>query len=247
MSIEHEMDWVKNSRKIKDLDVEICFQLQDNFYVGDPNSHEQLQDEKYREPIELPPFERVVESMARTSESIENIDELVSYYKTIIEKAEALNKSFNEIRQYFWLRLWFWNTEEDIHISFPWYDSLSEMQQFTTWLKADPEKEAYIDMDQGWQIEAIRSGEYLYIRQTDPDYDEEHASISIPFEIFTKAISEVEVRAIEIILSLSSSVGADVWSKYLQDAKFGTPEWQPSKKINRTKKSDGFFSRLFGR
>lgn len=48
MNIDQETDWVKESKFINDLDLEVCFQLQDNFYVGDPNSHEQLQDEKYR-------------------------------------------------------------------------------------------------------------------------------------------------------------------------------------------------------
>lgn len=184
--------------------------------------------------------------MARTSEAIENTNALVSYYKNIIEKSEALSKPFNEIRQYFWLRLWFWNTGEDVHISFPWYDSLSEMQQFFTWLKNNPE-EPYIDMDQGWQIEAIRYGENLHVRQIDPDDDEEYANVSVPFEVFRGKAKEVEKRAQSIIADLSKELGVDVWSKYLRDASFGTEEWQPNKKINRTKKAGGFFSRLLRR
>jgi len=247
MSIEQEMDWINNSKNIEDLEIEICFQLQEDFYTGDPNNHEQFQDEKYLEAVELPSFDRAVVTMARTSEAFQCVDDLAAYNRNIIERAEVLNKSFNEIRQYFWLRLWFWNTEEDVHISFPWYDSLSEMQQFFTWLKGKSATEPYVDMDQGWQIEAIRSGDCLYIRQIDPDDDEEYANISVPFEAFMKVANDVEERAIEIISSLSNNVGADVWSKYLQDVKFGTSEWQPNKKINQAKKTDGFFSRLFKR
>jgi hypothetical protein len=246
MSIEQELDWVKESKNIDCLDLEVCFQLQDNFYIGDPNSYEQLQDDKYLEAVELPPFERVVPTMARTSEAIGYTNELASYYKNLIEKSVGRNKPFNEIRQYFWLRLWFWNTEEDVHVSFPWYDSLSEMQQFFSWLKGHPE-EPFIDMDQGWQIEAVRIGENIHIRQSDPDCDEEYANVSVPFEVFFKNANEVENRAKQIITNLSKELGADVWSKYLQDARFGTEEWQPNKKINRTKKADGFFSRLFKR
>ncbi|WP_156480573.1 hypothetical protein [Aquipseudomonas alcaligenes] len=246
MNIEQELDWVKQSKNIDYLDLEVCFQLHDNFYIGDPNSHEQLQDEKYRETVKLPPFERVVPTMARTSEAIGHTNELASYYKNLIEKSVGRNKPFNEIRQYFWLRLWFWNTEEDVHVSFPWYDSLSEMQQLFSWLKGHPE-EPYIDMDQGWQIEAVRIGENVHIRQSDPDCDEEYANVSVPFEVFFNKANEVENRAQQIITNLSKELGVDVWSKYLQDARFGTEKWQPNKKINQTKKADGFFSRLFKR
>ncbi|MBU2708937.1 hypothetical protein KCM76_23280 [Zooshikella marina] len=233
MKIEREMDWVKKSTEIDSLDLEVCFLLQDNFYIGDSNNHEQLQDEKYREPLELPPFERVVPTMARTSEVIENVGELATYYKNIIEKSVALKKPFNEIRQDFWLRLWFWNTEEDVYVSFPWYDSLSEMQQFFSWLNDNPE-EPYLDLDQGWQIDAVRVGKNIHIRQTDPDYDEEYSNVSVPFEKFLQRANEVEARAQKIISGLSKELGVDVWSKYLNDASFGTAEWQPNKKINQT-------------
>ncbi|QLE98257.1 hypothetical protein [Neptunomonas phycophila] len=246
MNIEQEMDWIENSKEINDLEIEICFQLQESFYTGDLNNYEQLQDKKYHEAIEMPSFGRVVETMARTSEVIDSQEELVSYYKTVIEKSQALNKPFNEIKQYFWLRLWFWNTGEDVHISFPWYDSLSEIQKFFSWLRSNPEQD-YVDMDQGWQIEAVRSGNRLHIRQTDPDDGEEYANISVPFAVFLEKSIEVEARALTIIGTLSSNIGVDVWSKYLQDAKFGTSEWQPNKKLNRTKKADGFFRRLFKR
>jgi hypothetical protein len=246
MNIEQEMAWIEKSKNIDGLELEVCFQLQDSFYIGDPNSHEQLQDEKYREAMALPSFERVVPTMARTSEAIENTNELASYYKNIIEKSVALEKPFNDIRQYFWLRLWFWNTEEDVHISFPWYDSLSEMQQFFSWLKGNP-GEPYIDIDQGWQVDAVRVGENLHIRQIDPDYDEEYSNVLLPFEIFVQKANEVENRTQQIISSLSKELGIDVWSKYLNEASFGTEEWQPNKKINRTKKAGDFFSRLFRR
>lgn len=227
--IEREMDWIKNSKEIDSLELEVCFQLQDTFYIGDPNSHEQLQDEKYHEPLELPAFERVVPTMARTSEAIGNTEALAAYYKSIIEKAAVLKKPFNEIRQDFWLRLWLWNTEQDVHISFPWYDSLSEMQQFFSWLKNNPE-DPYVDMDQGWQIEAILEGDHIHIRQIDPDFNEEYSNVSVPFAKFLQAANKVEARAQEIIASLAKELGVDVWTKYLNNASFGTSEWQPNKK-----------------
>ena len=220
------MRWLEKSKRIDNLDLEVCFLLQDTFYVGDPNSHEQLQDENYHVPMELPPFERVVPTMARTSEVIGHSDQLASYYKNIVEKSMELGRSFNEIRQEFWLRLWIWNTKEEVHISFPWYDSLSEIQQFFSWLKDTP-KEPYEDMDQGWQIDAVRVGKNIHIRQTDPDYDVEYVNVLVPFENILQKVNEVEERAQQIIASLSEQLGVDVWSKYLNDAGFGTDEWQP--------------------
>ena len=28
------------------------------------------------------------------------------------------------------MRLWLWNTADDLTVSFPWYDTLSEMERF---------------------------------------------------------------------------------------------------------------------
>ncbi len=238
------MEWIKNSKEIENLEIEVCFLLRDNFYIGDPNNPEQIQDEKYRESVKLPSFDRVVGAMARTSEVAGNEDELANYYKQIVERAISLDKSFNEIRSYFWLRLWLWNTEEEIHISFPWYDSLSEMQQFFSWLKESSKKELYIDVDQGWQIDAVRKGARIHIRQTEPECDEEHTNASVPFEILINTATEVENRATEIISSLTQSLGTDVWTKYLQDTKFGTSEWLPGKEVNQTQKAGGIFGWL---
>ena len=220
------MTWIQESKKVENLEVEVCFLLAENYFVGDPNNVDHFDDEKYRETLELPSFPRVVESMARTREIIDNVDALSSYYKSIIERSVSLKKSFNDIRQYFWLRLWFWNSEEGVLVSFPWYDSLSEMQQFFSWLKGDAEK-TFCDMDQGWEVNAVHSDEYVYIRQTDPDSDEVVSNVAVPLVGFAEEAAEVESRAIKIIADLSNEIGVDVWTKYLQDASFGTKDWQP--------------------
>ena len=71
------------------------------------------------------------------------------------------------------------------------------------------------------------------IKNGNPDYDEEYANVSIPFEAFSGKLAGVETRAIEIISNLASNVGVDVWSKYLQEANFGTSKWQPNKILQR--------------
>lgn len=238
------MDWLEKSKFIDSLDLEVCFQIQDKFYIGCPNSHEQLQDDKFYEDLDLPSFERVVPTLIRTSEANGHIDELVSYYRKIIVKSIARDQSFNEIRSYFWLRLWLWNTAEDVHISFPWYDSLSEMQNFFSWLQGNSEQ-PYIDIDQGWQVDAARVGENVHIRQIDPDCDEEYANVSVPYAKIIQKVSEVESRAQHIISNLSKELGVDVWSQYIKDVNFGTKEWILHEELTERKKSNTIFSRLF--
>lgn len=221
------MDDLDQAKALDKLNVEIGFQLEDSFYIGKSNSYEQLQNQKYYQPIQKPSFERIVDSVARTGEILSNEDELASYYKTLIVKAKTLNKDFNDIRQYFWLRLGFWNTKESIHLSFPWYDHLYDMQKFFSWLKEQDgtKQDAYVDLDQGWEIQAICFEGRLYLRQADPDYAEEYANISLPLEAFKSSVIEVEARAVSIISQLSESIGLDVWSKHLQDAEFDTSKW----------------------
>ncbi|MFM2479400.1 hypothetical protein [Celerinatantimonas sp. MCCC 1A17872] len=221
-----QMQWIEQSVKLENLELEICFPLQDDFYIGDPNDHQQLQDERYYKTLELPKFQRVVEVMARSGEAFEHQQELATYYQTIVEEAELLKKSFEQIRHYFWLRLWIWNTPNNIHISFPWYDSLSEIQKFFAWIKT-PSDKAFIDMDQGWQIEAIQTQDAIHIRQTDPDFDEELANIAVPKQPFVELVSQVEARTQRIIDNLSRTLGADVWSQYQNEVHFGTPTWSP--------------------
>lgn len=220
------MDWTNESSALSGLEVEICFLLDEQFYTGDPNNAEQLNDPKFKVPLELPDFPRVVPTMVRTTEALPHLDALIRYYRILIEKGLAVGRNFNELRHYFWTRLWFWNTEEEGYISFPWYDSLSEMQQFFSWLKTGPEA-AYHDGDQGWELQAVRKGDRLYFRQLDPDVGEELANLSVPFEPFLEAAVATESRALEVVAALSAGIGADVWTQYLRNAKFGTSEWNP--------------------
>lgn len=97
-------------------------------------------------------------------------------------------------------------------------------------------------MDQGWQIQAVRIGDDLHIRQSDPDDGDEYDNIAVPFEVFAEQAKGVERRALEVIDSLSAQLGVDVWSAYLTEASFGTEEWT----VPKPKQSGGFLKRLFG-
>lgn len=245
MNLEQNRDWTEHSKWIDKLEVEICFLIEERFYMGDPNNINQLDDDTYYEEIKLPSFSRVVETMARTNEVISNEHELANYYKTIADYSSSQGLSLDEVRQYFWLRLWFWNTEENVHIGFPWYDTLSEMQPFFKWIGTSPETEPFEDMDQGWQFDSIVKDDRAYLRQADFDTNEEYANVSVPLANFVKEISAVEQRLISIIDLLTKELGVDVWTQYLQSASFGTSTWQP-KEYGPKRFRASFFRRLLG-
>ena len=198
--------WCNKSLAIDNLNVEIMFLLQDKFTSGGCEVQ-----------LKSPVFQRVVESMARTCEVSDNESELILYYKSIIGHAIEQQLSFNEIRHYFWLRLWLWNSDKDIHISFPWYDNLSLMVDFFSWLKYKSHQTDFYDSDQGWSIEASLIEGFLYIRQSDGE-EEEIYNIVVSYEPLIDSINIVERRAMKIIRLLSQECGDDVWTTYKWDA-----------------------------
>ena len=219
------------------------FLLQGEFYIGNPNSREQITDPKYREPLSLPDFARANEKYGTTAEIFGNEEHLAAYYRQIVERGALIGKSFNELRNYFRLRLLVWNGMENVSISFPWYDSLTEIRGFTSWL-ASPQEGAFWDIEQGWQVDAVQASGFLHIRELDPDSDERYDNVKTALgEVAASAMLE-ESRAQTIIERLSDGLGVDVWSKQTKDAPFGTSTWQPNNSINRTPKKQGFFGCL---
>jgi hypothetical protein len=229
-----DQSWKDSAKHIEKLNVEICFLLQNDFYIGNPDSHEQLADPKYQEPLSLPAFVRATEKSAFTSEVVGNEAQLVSYYRQIVEHGVSIGKNFNELRRYFWLRLCVWSEKDDVSISFPWYDTITEIRNFIQWL-VSPQEEAFWDMDQGWQVDAIQDAGFLYLREKDPDNDESYDNVKVALRDIVASAMRANARARKIVERLSQELGVDVWSKYVQDAVFGTSDWQPNKSFNRTR------------
>ncbi|MBA4719797.1 MAG: hypothetical protein H2067_01625 [Alcanivorax sp.] len=245
--MSQDVDWKQNPKELEAVEAEICFLLSDSFYTGDPNDISQIENEEYQENNPLPSFKREVASIVRTSEALGYEEELIFFYRQIVEKAVRYEKDFNSIRPYFWMRLWLREKDGESAISFPWYDSLNEMQRFFSALGSydDPGK-VYWDADQGWEIHVAADDKFFYIRQLDPDEGEEYENIKVPKEGLIKTVDELNQRATSIIATLAEGIGVDVWSEHLQEARFGTHEWQPGELVNRIKKR-GLFSRLLGR
>jgi hypothetical protein len=207
-----DIRWMDRSRLIDRLDIEIFFQLNRIFYLGDPNNSAQISDRTYREPFALPAFPVADESSASTAEIVGHEPLLADYYQRLLERASQVNKGFDQISQYFWMSMSIWNEEEDVHIGFSWYDHLSEMSSFIEWLATAPEADLFVDVDQGWQVDGCVVGDHIHLREVDPDTREERANVAVPRAALVDAARQVEHRAAGIIALLTEAIGTDYWT-----------------------------------
>lgn len=205
-------DWLQQARIIESAEIEVCFLLFDQFYFG-PDRHECFDDPKYQAALNHPDIPRVEPSMVRSSEILGEEQKLAAYYKHVLQLAKQHKKKRHEISQYFWLRLWVWNTESEFHIGFPWYDTFSEMVPFLTAIGSKDDGQVFWDADQGWEFEAHQMDQHLYLRLHDPDSDETIETAKLACEPLADRASEVLARTRQAIKTLKKAVGKDYWSK----------------------------------
>ncbi len=234
--------WFTEAKPISSLEAEICFLLRDDFYFG-PDSFPQVSERREIELLPSPAIRRHIPSMVRASEALGHESELADYYQAVLRTARSHRKNFNEIRQYFWLRFWLWNTEQQIYISFPWYDSYAEINRFLSSVTSNSEGQVFWDVDQGWELDVHASGGELFVRLRDPNDDETHAIVRLPTDALLAHIQPLRIRTETIINNLTSAIGRDLWTNYVEWPEFCAPAisvtqerrpwWQPWK--SRTK------------
>ena len=197
--------WFADAKRIKSLEAEICFLLHDEFCNG----------------LKI---ERRVPSMLRSAEVVGHEEELANYYREVIRVARKHHKAFNEIRQYFWMRFWLWNTDEEIYISFPWYDTYSEINQFLTSLSDKSDGQLFWDVDQGWELDVHAFDGDFIARLRNPDDNETHAIVRLPIDELLSSIQPLRTRTDSIIKTLTSVVGRDLWTNHVEWPEFCPPK-----------------------
>ncbi len=204
------------AKKIPSLESEVCFTIQESFYYG-PDHFSDISDyEKLVEKLIPPNIQVVIPSMVRTSEALGHEQELAAYYQQVICMARFHKCQFNSIRQYFWMRLWLWNSDHDVHISFPWYDSFAEIDQFLSALIEVGSGSVFHDTDQGWEVQAHAIDDNVYLLQCDPDSEETLVAICVPRDELVAQVTVLRERAKFLVSKLSSILGADVWTSYVE-------------------------------
>lgn len=191
-------EWHSQTAPVEKVEAEICFLLLEEF-----NGR----------PLELPSFPRLVRLLVRTSELTGNEESLASYYRQLLNLAQKERRPFNEVRHYFWLRLFFWNTDAGFTISFPWYDTYSEMLPILRRVMSGESGELFWDRDQCWEINVEAHAGRLYVREWDPDYEEIHMLANFPLQSLQALIPALMKRAEEQIARLSQLLGTDYWTK----------------------------------
>lgn len=204
-------NWFSDAKHVKTLEVETCFLLQQDFYYG-PDTHPEIVERKLVEPVEQPDFPRHVPSLVRTSEVEKHISKLGEYYSEIISLARKHKMSFNRVSHYFWMRFWIWNSDAEVHLSFPWYDTQSEIDAFINSVTDKTDGQVYWDADQGWELEIHASGANQYARLLNPDENEIQAIVSYPRHELVNQLNLLQKRSKMIINELTSIIGRDLWT-----------------------------------
>ena len=101
------------ARPIASLDAEVCFLLKDSFYYG-PDKLPEVTERKLVVPVALPDIPRQAPLLLRTGEAAGHERQLAGYFEQIVRLAEQHQMPFARIRHYFWLRLWLWNSAENV-------------------------------------------------------------------------------------------------------------------------------------
>jgi hypothetical protein len=208
-------EWIEDIFDVHSIEAEICFTLNNDFYYGSDNDAD-ITARKEIEVLALPKFARKVDLLAKSIEVIGNESALADYYEQIIAYAKKHKKTFRECQHYFWLRLWLWNKEADIFVSFPWSDTQSDFDKLIERLVTTEAGEAYLDGDQGWEIAFIAEGDFLFIRECDPDTEPETVNyqIKVSRSLLINQLVDAQKRSKSIIGFLSDKIGTDLWTEY---------------------------------
>ena len=209
--------WFAEAVPVESLKAEICFLIRPDFYFGPDRPTDPSDLQKLVVPLSIPKIPRATESMVRTVEAVGYESELVAYYEQIVRLAREHRRPFNSIRHHFWLRFWLWNEAQKIHISFPWYDSFSEIDRFMGAISRASDGLVDHDLEQGWEMEVHRQNDALFFRECDPDADETYLVASTSREKLVAELAGLRERVVGLIDHLSKSMGADVWTAYVRD------------------------------
>ena len=205
-----DRSWIAKSVMSARAEAEITFSLPATFHP-DPNTLDE------RGAIGLPaPAGSNAESHDLTSKvALRNAQGLVDYYKAVLQLARQNGHSYNEFSYHMWLRLYFaWDGGA---IGFAWFDTMDPMEALFDWLQGAADGELWSDLDQGWEMIAVRVGDRFHFRQGGFDQGGEFANVAFPREELLLSIFCLRERMGRIIARLAADLGEDYWSRHRYD------------------------------
>ncbi|ESA35852.1 hypothetical protein N836_10005 [Leptolyngbya sp. Heron Island J] len=203
-------DWINNTTVADNIVVEIGFLIASSFYTGPENDFTPEQWETAREPLYSPNVERYGDFIL-SGVVAEDVPELVAYYKDVLRLADLHGKDCDQQGHYFWMRPLVLQRGL-FAMTFPWYDTMSETDSFLQQIKATDDGQIFWDIDQGWEMEAFALGDWLYLRESNPDENEDHFLIKCNKKQLQSQLDPLLSQIGNILRKLRYEVGADYWS-----------------------------------
>jgi hypothetical protein len=205
-------EWTKEAEEIPNFELNVAFLTQKEYYFGDDNNMEQIADkEHYREPLYIPFSDKNL--LVTTHHVADNLQELINYYESVFRLNDKYEKELSNA-SYFWIRPIIKNLDNgNILASFPWYDTLQEIRYLCNGLINNEEGEIFYDRDQGWEIIVENDDGKLFIKESDPDYNETFCCIWVDRQEMIKQV-KTTLEKIELIVNqLANYFGVNYWEK----------------------------------
>lgn len=204
---QNDRAWIEKSVAAKGGGVEVDFRLQTDFYKGDAKDWRVGTQDTVALPA--PVIDGAAKYHLSSREVVQHERDVAAHYKVVLKLAREFGKPLNEICHHFWLRLRL-NSERD-ELTFPWYDTWSEMERLLLWLLSANDGDDWYDIDEGWEMTVVRAGSNFHVREGDGE-GVESANVSFKRDELLQSVAELRERIPPIIRRLTDEVGEDLWT-----------------------------------
>lgn len=201
------MDWFERARYYPQVRLDVGFILHDSLYYGPENCFSQEQWKALRAPLYRPAIELFADRYCLSSELGDPPSELEKYYASAIQWAAHHGRTLKAADSMFWLRPLIF-VKDHFLFNFPWYDSVEETRRCLHGLLTGH----FDDQDQGWRFEAQTQGQYLYLRQSDPDQEREMEVVCLSTQVLMAQIPCCLARLEAQIRFLTQRLGCNYWT-----------------------------------
>jgi hypothetical protein len=205
-----DRSWIKNSVSALAADVEVFFQLSDEFHP-DPNDLE----EANVLPLCIPSNAMEGTSQLASRDAVTGFSELAEHYREVLKAAQAHRLKYNDISHHMCLRLVI--SSDEGSVDFAYYDNWNEMKALFEALKAIKDGQQHWDAEQGWEMIILRIGSRFHFREGGFDQGDEYANVSFPRDSLLASFEELESRMTSLIKRLTLEFSEDYWSEFRRD------------------------------
>ncbi len=202
------VEWFERAHHYPEVSLDVGFILHDSFYYGPENDFSQQQWQSLRAPLYRPAIELYRDFYGLSSRLGDQPAELAKYYESIQQLARQHGRTLQPADSLFWARPLIF-VPGRFCFTFPWYDTVEESRSCLNGLLTGH----FDDQDQGWRFEAQIRDQRLYMRQSDPDREQDLEIVCVPAEVLQSQIPDCLARLEAQIRFLSQRLGRNYWTR----------------------------------